>query len=267
MALPIRNSRIRLAQGLTFWLEVGQGTPIVFLHGSWQDSSQWLPVIEQLSHDFHCLAPDLMGFGESETPDVHYSIAFEAECLAEFLTTLKLQRVYLVAHSLGGWVAASYALKHLEQVAGLVLIAPEGLQLRENRDRWSKERFLLAPLTSWILKLLLPISKLFKQRRMQQLLQERQELRRSLIACKLLFYRRRSEIRAESLNDRLQWLKVPLMILQGDQESAIAASLNHEYVRLAPQAEMEIIPQAGQDVLATSPELVAQRIREFVRRG
>src|SRR6478672_1523022 len=100
MALPLRNSRIRLSQGQIFWREVGQGPVLVFLHGSWSDSSQWISVIERLSEDYACFAVDLLGFGESERPQVHYSIEFEVECLVEFLETLNLRQVYLIGHSL-----------------------------------------------------------------------------------------------------------------------------------------------------------------------
>jgi haloalkane dehalogenase len=91
--IPLRNSRIKLSQGQIFWHEVGQGTAIVFLHGSTDDSSQWLSVIEHLSEDYHCFAPDLLGFGESERPNVHYSIDLEVECLADLLEALRQREV------------------------------------------------------------------------------------------------------------------------------------------------------------------------------
>ena len=81
MPLPVRNSRIKLSQGLLFWREVGQGSAIVFLHGSWKDSSQWLPVMQQLSKHCHCFAPDLLGFGESEVVKGRCSIALQVECI------------------------------------------------------------------------------------------------------------------------------------------------------------------------------------------
>jgi len=124
-----RNSRRKLSQGLLFWREAGEGTPVVLLHGAWDDSSQWLSVMETLSQSFHCFAPDLLGFGESDRPQIHHSIDLQVECIAEFLQALRLEKVYLVGHSLGGWIAASYALQYAEQVEGLVLLAPEGVEV------------------------------------------------------------------------------------------------------------------------------------------
>lgn len=266
MALPVRNSRIRLSQGLIFWREVGQGAPLVFLHGSWQDSSQWMPVIESLSSDYHCLAPDLLRFGESENPNIHYSIDLEVDCLAEWLRALKLPAVHLVGHSLGGWVAASFALKYPHQVAGVVLLEPEGVQTREKRDRWAETRLLLAPWVDWGLRLLLPFSQFCKIPWIGQVRQRRQQLLKSLPACKLLFYRRRSEVKAEYLDERLHLLKVPVLILQGERDHSIAADLNQVYARRAPEADLERLPDAGEAILETHPDSIAERIRAFVAR-
>ncbi|MCL6436800.1 MAG: alpha/beta hydrolase [Leptolyngbyaceae cyanobacterium HOT.MB2.61] len=264
MPLPIRNSRIRLSQGLIFWREVGQGSALVFLHGSWQDSSQWMPVVEQLSQDYHCIVPDLLGFGESDNPDVHYSIALEVECLAEFLRALKLQQIYLVGHSLGGWVATSFALKYIDQVAGVVLLAPEGMQTWDRKDRWFGARLLLTPWVNWGLRSLLPLSRFLKLRSIERLLEQRQHLLHSLTACKLLFYRRRAEIRAELVNDSLRWLKIPVLVLQAERDRSTTAALNTTCVQLAPEAELKLLPQVGEEVLETQPEFVARAIREFI---
>lgn len=266
MTLPIRNSRIKLSAGQLFWREVGQGTTIIFLHGSWTDSSQWLPAIEQLSSQFHCIAPDLLGFGESERPRGHCSIELQTECLAEFLDTLRLKQVYLVGHSVGSWVAASYALKHAEQVKGLVLLNAEGVQVKRLANRWRWARWLMGrpPVLAWGLTLMLPIARLLGLRsKLQDLLQLRQILRRSPTACSLLFQRRAAEIRAESLQDRLAWLKLPLLLLQSEQDSSVAAVLQRAYSE-APEAKLQDLPGDAADVLQADPTAVAEAISQFV---
>jgi pimeloyl-ACP methyl ester carboxylesterase len=266
MTSPIRNSRIRLSQGQIFWREVGQGKTLVFLHGSWNDSSQWLPLVKRLSQDCHCLVPDLLGFGESEQPKLHYSIELQVECLAEYLEALKLRQVYLVGHSLGGWIAASYALRFPDQVKGLVLLAPEGIQLKGKGDRWFGSRWLTRqpPLAFWVLQLLLPLAKVFGWRKgIERSLQLRQTLMRSPVACKLLFKRRNTEIQAELLSARLSWLKLPILILQGEQDNAVAINHNRAFAQ-APQAELKLISSFDSDLLQTEPKAIATEIRKFI---
>ncbi|MGA7937757.1 MAG: alpha/beta hydrolase [Kovacikia sp.] len=264
--LPIRNSRIKLSQGQIFWREVGRGPIVVFLHGSWEDGSQWFPVIEQLGSEFHCLAPDLLGFGESASPKAHYSIGFEVECLAEYLEALKLRQIYLVGCSLGGWVAASYALEYPELVHGIVLLEPEGVQVKGLERRWQGARLLLHPLVFWSLRSLSPLAKLLNISKVNQLLQRRRQLLHFPTTCKLLFRRRWAEVKAEFLQERLTCLQAPVLILQGEQNNSEASSLSQTYAQLLPHAEVKRISQTGKNLTQTQPDAVAQFIREFVKK-
>jgi len=263
--VTIRNSRIKLSQGQLFWREVGQGTTLIFLHDAWADGSQWLPVVEQLTQSYHCVTPDLIGFGESERPPLHYSIALQVECLQELCDALKLQRLYFVATGIGGWVAASYALRDPERVKGLVLLAPEGVDVGQpERWRWAKWLTSRVPIALWLLQAMRPIAHLWDGRaQVDTLLILRQQWRRSPAACQLLFKRRAAEIRAELLSDRLHLLNLPLLVLQGEWDDSIAADLNRIYGD-APNAKTHFIP-AGPDPLETAPDKVALEIREFIQ--
>ncbi|MBD2740165.1 alpha/beta hydrolase [Coleofasciculus sp. FACHB-1120] len=276
MTLPLRNSRIKLSQGQIFWREVGQGPILVFLHGSAHDSSQWLPVIDCLSRDYHCFAPDLLGFGDSERPNIHYSIELEVECLGELLEALNQREVYLIAHSLGGWIAASFALKYLEQVRGLVLIAPIGVEaegLRTERSRPSLFTSLFKRLSKVISSgsrsLIDAINRvsnnrLFARKQTGQKKRRQEQPVQFPTTDKLLFQRRRAEIQAELLKERLEWLKVPVLILQGDRDNRSRIAESQAYADLTPSAQLEIIGFAGNDLPEALPDVVAQYIRDFV---
>ncbi|HIK41253.1 alpha/beta hydrolase [Thermoleptolyngbya sp. M55_K2018_002] len=275
MTLPIRNGRIRLSQGQIFWREVGQGVPIVLLHDTWSDGGEWLAVVDLLAEQYHCLMPDLLGFGESERPRLHYSVALEVDCLAEWLEALRLRRVSLVGVGVGAWVAASFALKHEEKVDGLVLLAPEGVKVVGAEQRWRGGRSLLSrvPLARWLLNLVAPVAKLLGWRSVLKL-QERVRLwRRSPAASQILFNRRPVEIQAEYIGgassgstgthgQHLSWLKAPLLLLQGDAESSLIAAQIRAYTD-APRAQVQTLP--GQDLLQTAPDTVARSIHAFMR--
>ena len=271
MSLPLRNSRLRLSSGTIFWREVGQGPTLVFLHGSWSDGDRWLPTMELLSREYHCLAPDLLGFGESELPDVHYSIQLQLEFLDQYLETLNLRQVYLVGHSLGGWVATSYALKYADRVRGLILLAPEGVKIEGvRRDWWWMKAVMGRPkLVNWLLKSFQFISKLKLPRwlpNIKPLLRQWQQILESQAACQLLFLRRPAEIEAELLDDKLPWLKIPLLVLQGEKDSFAAKFLSQNYAKLAPEAQLKIIFASAYDLPEQQPEELANYIRQFVNR-
>lgn len=267
MNLPLRNSRIRLPLGQVFWREVGRGPVLVFLHGSWNDGSQWVPLIEQLSQNYHCFALDLLGFGESERPKVHYSIQLEVECLFQYLEALHVSEVYLVGHSLGGWLAASYAIKHMDRVNGLVLIAPEGVLSQGQRLGGGWTRWLIGrpPIAYIIMRALYPFARLFgRHKDIEQALKWRKQILRSPTACKLLFRRRRAEIQSELLQDQLEWLTVPMLILQGASDSQDAIARSQTYANGSPNAHLLMVEQEGNELPEAVPDLLAAHIHEFV---
>lgn len=266
MNLPIRNGRYKLSQGTLFWREVGTGTTLVFLHGSWHDSGQWLPLMHQLGNDYHCLAPDLMGFGESSRVKIPYSVEFEVECLAEWLAALRSHSVYLIGHSLGAWVATRYALQYPEQVRGVILIAPEGIQPSSLPDRWAWHRRLARPvsLTAAMMTLIRPIAKWIGLQawvmRSQTL---RHQLRQFPAACRMLFRRRRAELQAELLHGNLAYLTMPVALLYGEEFDHDSTALTRAYTEGCPASQT--ITLAGDETLAeTQPKVVASEIQFFV---
>lgn len=268
MYSQLRNSRIKLSVGQIFWHEVGIGPNLVFLHGSWHDSSQWLRTIEHLYPDYHCFAPDLLGFGDSECPNIHYSIDREVECLAEYLNTLKLRKFYLIAHSLGGWVAASYALKYPDRVQGLVLLAPEGVKAgfppqRKQIASWLAGKF---PVAFWLLRSIYPMAKLLgSKKKIDALLDFRNQLIESPVAMELLFGRRGAEIAAELVDDGLPLLQAPVLLLHGSQDTATATSLCQSYAALTANAELQFISPGSSNLPEEVPDIVAGYIREFAK--
>ncbi|MBF2065738.1 MAG: alpha/beta hydrolase [Calothrix sp. C42_A2020_038] len=268
METLFRNSRRKLSQGLLFWREVGQGANIVFLHGTWNDGSQWVPTMESLSHEYHCFAPDLLGFGESEIPDIHYSIDLQVESLAEFLTALKLERVYLVAHSLGAWVAASYALKYPERVLGLILVSPEGVATEGTNKRLKRMQSILqrSELIFTLLRLIRPIAKMFgweikvKEEWRQRLIMEQYPT-----ACELLFERKLPEIYAEFLENRLAFLVAPVLILQGSKDTQDVINISKTYAQLIPGASLKMIAHGDHDLPQLCTSFVAEEIRDFIK--
>ncbi|MDF5720473.1 MAG: alpha/beta hydrolase [Rhizonema sp. PD37] len=262
-----RNSRRKLSQGLLFWREVGEGIPVIFLHGAWNDSSQWISVMELLWQDFHCFAPDLYGFGESEYPDVHYSIDLQVESLAEFVDALKLEKFYLVGHSLGGWIAARYALKYPEQIDGLVLLAPEGVEIEGQQARWRKMRQLVngSSLVFKLLRFLRPLTKaLGWNANIERDWQFRQVMLQYPTACHILFQRRQPEIEAELLHNQLHSLKAPVLILQGGKDTPETVAMSQAYAQQVTRASLKMIANAEADLPESHAGLVAADIREFI---
>ncbi|QIO21092.1 alpha/beta fold hydrolase [Haloarcula sp. JP-L23] len=107
----------------------GDGHPVVLLHGGIIDAAHvsWPPVFDRLAPEYYVLAPDLLGYGESDLIDDTYSIPRHAEIVAGVLDALDCGPVTLVGLSLGGGVAIQLALDRPDLVETLVPIDPFGL--------------------------------------------------------------------------------------------------------------------------------------------
>ena len=105
----------------------GRGPALLFLHGIGDDSSTWLDLLASLSADFTVIAPDLLGHGSSAKPRADYSVAAYACGMRDLLTTLDVDRVTVVGHSLGGGVAMQFAYQFPERCERLVLVGSGGV--------------------------------------------------------------------------------------------------------------------------------------------
>ena len=103
-----------------FYREVGRRPPpTVLLHGHPPASYLWRHVRPVLGAVGRCLAPDLIGMGESGKPDIAYSFDDHARYLDAWFDALELDRVVLVGHDWGGALAFDWAARHPGRVRGI----------------------------------------------------------------------------------------------------------------------------------------------------
>ncbi len=135
---PGPTSRIYFSQRLRLhyvdWGNAG-APPLVLVHGGRDHCRNWDWVAAELRRDWHIIAPDLRGHGDSEwSKDGTYMMAGYIYDLAQLIHQQKLAPVTLIAHSLGGNIALRYTGLYPENVARLIAI--EGLGPRRRRRRW-----------------------------------------------------------------------------------------------------------------------------------
>lgn len=104
------------------YYEEGEGAPLLLIHGCPFSSFIWRKVIGELSTHYRCLAPDLLGLGDTETaPDVEWSLPAQAAMIVGFLDGLDIERAHMVGHDHGGAVAQLLAAEHPERIDRLVI--------------------------------------------------------------------------------------------------------------------------------------------------
>lgn len=117
-----------------------RGTTLLLVHGLGDRGEAWAPLIPSLTAaGYHVYAPDLLGYGRSDKPNIEYSIRMEEQVLMHFVWALRLGDIDpktnastfdLAGWSMGGWIAADLALDQPAWINRLVLYDSAGLRFQ-----------------------------------------------------------------------------------------------------------------------------------------
>lgn len=126
--LSIEQKNVRMA-----YMDVPSSNPMgeVFMlfHGKNFSGFYWKEVISFLNETgFRVIVPDQVGWGKSDKPDLHYSFHMLALNNRVLLDSLNVRKVNIIGHSMGGMLAARFALMYPEKVNRLILENPIGLE-------------------------------------------------------------------------------------------------------------------------------------------
>ena len=109
------------------YVDTGQGSAILFIHGLLGSHDNWTHLVDRLDNTHRVVIPDLFGHGASAKPVGDYSLGAHAAILRDLIDHLGIARVVLVGHSLGGGIAMQFCYLFPERVEALVLVASGGL--------------------------------------------------------------------------------------------------------------------------------------------
>ncbi len=143
---PEIGKRVKAAGFLTNYHDMGQGTPVILIHGSGPGVSAWANwrlTMPALAKHFRVLAPDIVGFGFTERPaDNRYDMELWLKHLIGFMDALAIEKAHIVGNSFGGALALALAIRAPERVIRLVLMGAVGVhfEITEGLDAvWGYE--------------------------------------------------------------------------------------------------------------------------------
>lgn len=128
----------------TYYERLGEGPPVVFVHGAAADRNGWRPQIDALAEAYTVVAYDVRGHGlTGPSARERYSIELFADDLAALIDALDLDSPVVCGHSMGGCIAQVHASRRPDDVAGLVLADTFTPQVISRSD-WLQRKLLLA---------------------------------------------------------------------------------------------------------------------------
>jgi pimeloyl-ACP methyl ester carboxylesterase len=134
---PFESHYLNIGGHRYHYVEEGKGKPVVMLHGNPSWSFYYRKLIQRLSPNYRCLAPDHIGMGYSDKPgddSYSYTLPQRVKDLEEFLEAKGITKdITLVLHDWGGAIGMSYARRHPEAVKKIVLLNTSAFHLPESK--------------------------------------------------------------------------------------------------------------------------------------
>jgi pimeloyl-ACP methyl ester carboxylesterase len=117
-----------------YYEEHGRGAPLLLIAGLASDSQSWQPVVAGLAAHYRVILVDNRGVGRTTPLDARASIAdMAADCIT-LVRHLRLESVYVVGHSMGGFIGQACAIRYPDRVAKLALAATASRSSARNND-------------------------------------------------------------------------------------------------------------------------------------
>lgn len=137
--MPIQLNQLLYKNTFISYSDSGKGTAVVLLHGFLENQTMWKDLHSELSKKNRIITIDLLGHGKTESMGYVHSMEENAKVVQAILSHLRIRKVILVGHSMGGYVALAFAELFSQKMKGLVLLNStsfeDSSERKKNRDR------------------------------------------------------------------------------------------------------------------------------------
>jgi 3-oxoadipate enol-lactonase len=241
-----------------FCEDTGYGFPVILLHGYPFDHTIWNPLLPLLKAEARLILPDLRGLGRSPVPDGIYSMRDMACDVKEMMDHLQIKQAMLAGHSMGGYVALSFAKDFRDRLVGLALVASHCFADDENQAKARLANALRVEQTGkidFIVESMLP--------NLTDVLAIQAELRKLMSEAnpKGVAGILRGMAQRKNSCDLLQNLEKPVVIIAGGKDKLLTPERSHVMAAKMKNQWLEIISDAGHMPMMEAPGEVARILK------
>jgi pimeloyl-ACP methyl ester carboxylesterase len=252
------------------YVEQGAGPSVVFAHGIVMDHTMYLPQFEDLPDAYRCIAWDMRGHGNSECPPGPWSIQDIVVDLVGFIEATNAAPCHLVGMSTGGMAALRLAIQREDLLRSLVLIdtnaeaeSPESAELyRGFQAAIAADDGVSEELARNTVPLLYGQAYIEREPDAIEIHVDR--------VCDMpgtaVIEGLRALIGRPSLTDRLADIRVPTLVIHGEEDAAIPVDGAVRMAGAIPGAELERIAGAGHTTPLEAPDAVNRALTQFFAR-
>ena len=250
------KSRYVTVDGIdTYYVVAGEGPPLLLVHGLGASVVTWRDNIGPLSNAFQVYAIDLPGHGDTDKPDFDYAADAIVDFIMGFAQSLNLDRPGIIGNSIGGALGMMTAIRYPELVSSLVLVSSASL----GREVSIYLRLVSLPILGDLLEsssvggTKFMLYKVFHDRSFAT-----EELVEELFRCRRMPGAKEAVVRVirntinllgvrkeHILVDKLESLKLPVMIVWGAQDQILPVSHAYRASKAAAHVRLQVFDQCG----------------------
>ncbi len=260
----IEYKHVQLSHGKTRYIEAGSGRPVILLHGSrFQSGAEdWLPNIDALAAGHRVLAPDMLGWGLSDTLDEEYSFAYLVDFIREFQDALGIEHSDVIGASMGGWLAGLLAYESPERCDKVVQTGHNGIDPRPNPRMSNFSVPSDDEMRSWV-ENVTKGSRVDTQRIVAERIEKAHQPGVGEAFAKIMRHMADGKTRARyDLARRLPHVKARTLYVWGAKDGTIGVS--EKAKDLTPDAKLVVL-DCGHDVAIDMPAEFNQAVTDFLR--
>tara|TARA_B100001123_G_C15342064_1_gene1035424 strand:- start:1753 stop:2523 length:771 start_codon:yes stop_codon:yes gene_type:complete len=243
---------------------IGEGFPIIFVHGIGSRKYTWSNVIKKLKNQYQCISYDLRGHGDSNPDNSNFTLLDLVADLESLRSHLNMKKIHIVGHSLGGMIGPAYARKFPDKVYSVSLLSTAAFRTKEDQKKVLQ---IIENIKDKGIKNILPnlISRWFTDefiinnphiidKRMKQVYET--DIKTFLNVFKIY-----------ALTEMSPWLnelKMPCLVLTGENDIGCNQDMNKKIAKAIPNAKLEILKKLKHTITIEAGDIVGDKINRFL---
>lgn len=242
-------------EGKFDYVEVGEGAPLMLLHGLFGALSNFSDLIEHFKHTHKVVVPILPLY---DLDLLHTSVTGLAKYVQQFIDHKGYDQIHLLGNSLGGHVGLVYILSHPEKIKTLTLTGSSGLFENAMGDSYPKRgdyEYIKAKTAATFYDPAMAT---------KELVDEVFEITSSRIKVIKIIALAKSAIR-NNLGEEISQIKVPTLLIWGKNDNVTPPFVAEEFHKLIPNSELAFIDQCGHAPMMEVPAAFNVILEKFLK--
>ena len=236
---------------------------IVLLHGLGGMAERWFPVVPFLSKKYRVIAVDLIGYGQSDKPQVDYTPEFFRDSILGLLETLSLEKVFMIGTSLGGEIVAECAATQNSAIKKIVMVAPAGIMKKSTPVLDAYTMAALYPNHESVktaYQMMMGEKKEISSQSVENFISNMTRPNSKMAFLSTLLGMKNSPV----ITEKLKLIKIPALLIWGDADKMIPIEYSKEFASSIPDCNFVVMNGCGHTPYEEKPNEFSKIVLDFL---